>query len=140
VYTLARAPRVDPFAELDRLFDGVLAPRPTAAFDPALDVVEDEEAFVVRAEIPGVHPDDVEITLEEGTLTLRGEKKAEDAPKSGRVHRTERLHGAFTRTLRFGTGIDAEGVVATHRDGVLTVRLPKEAKSRARTIQVRRAD
>lgn len=138
MYTLARAARIDPFTELDRLFDGVL-PR-TPSFEPALDVTEDEEAFVVRAEVPGVDPESVQVTFDDGALTIRGEKRTDDAAKNGRVHRTERVYGAFVRTLRFGSAIDAENVEASHKDGVLTVRLPKEAKARARSIKVRRSE
>lgn len=147
MYTLARAPRLDAFAELDRLFDGFLGRAPSngsgcaadgaCAFEPALEIAEDADAYLVRAELPGLAPEDVTVAFEGDALTLRGEKKPEPAGEKVRTHRSERAYGAFARTIRFPAPVDAEQVTATHRHGVLAVRLPKDAKSRARTVKVR---
>lgn len=140
MYTLSRThrcdPRLDPIAEIERLFGGVGGTEPSA-FAPTLDVSEDEAAFTVRAELPGVAPDDVQVTVEDGVLSIRGEKKSETTETKGRAHRVERRFGRFERSVSFPVAIDPEAVAATHRHGVLTVRLPKDAKSRARTVQVR---
>lgn len=141
--SILRSQRTDPFGDFDRLFDGLLA-RPIATdactvsdFVPPVEVAEDEAGYTVRAEVPGLEPADVEAWIEGDTLTLRGEKKAVAEPKESRVHRTERRYGKFLRVVQFPVPVDAEQVAATHRNGVLQVRVPKSAKARGRSIEIR---
>jgi HSP20 family protein len=124
--------------EMDDLFDrfgtaGALAPR--AAF-PALNLYETPEAFVLTAEVPGVAPEDLEISLEGSTLTLRGERKAAELEDAS-VHRSERLTGSFQRAIDLPVAIDGDKVEAVHRHGVLTLRLPKAPEHRPRQIHVK---
>jgi HSP20 family protein len=126
---------------LDRLFDEMtrdlhlLAPEPSAGaeFAPALEVTEGEGAWTVRAEVPGVAPEDVEVTVTGNVLTIRGEKKRE----SEAAGRSERRYGRFVRTLEFGTDLDAGKVEAKSRNGVLTVTLPKAESSKPKSVAVR---
>ena len=128
-------------AGLDRLFDemtrdfGQLAPTPVAAaeFAPALDVSEPEGAWTVRAEIPGVAPEEIEVSVTGNVLTIRGEKKQESAGGG----RSERRYGKFVRTLEFPTDLDGGKVEAKSRHGVLSVTLPKAESSRPRTVAIK---
>jgi HSP20 family protein len=128
--------------QMNRLFEdflghpfGALAGR--EGWGPAVDVAETEEAVLVTAEIPGVDPAEVEITVSGDELTLRGEKK-EEIEESGRAwHRVERRHGRFVRSIGLPAPVDADRVEAAARDGVLTVTLPKRADARPRRIEVR---
>ena len=131
-----------PYANgLDRLFDemtrdfGLLAPAPLAdaAFDPALDVSEAEGAWTVRADLPGVAPEEVEVSVTGNVLTIRGEKKRESESPG----RSERSYGKFTRTLEFPTDLDGGKVEARSKNGVLTVTLPKAEASKPKTVAVR---
>jgi HSP20 family protein len=128
--------------DLDRIFDqffvqpAVTACAAAVSYAPALELAETDEGFVVRAEVPGLAPEDVQITVEDDVLTIRGEKKAESEEKDGKVVRTERRFGKFVRTVEFGTSVDAEGTTASHRNGVLVVRLPKHPRTRARQVKI----
>jgi HSP20 family protein len=125
--------------EMDELFDrfGAFGPVFTArnAF-PALNLYETEDAYVVTAEVPGVAPEDLEISLEGSTLTLRGERKVA-SEEGASVHRSERPSGAFRRAIDLPVPIDADKVEAVHRLGVLTLRLPKAPEHRPRQITVK---
>jgi len=106
------------------------------AFTPSLDVVEDGENIVVELEVPGLKAGDVEVSFENGELTLKGEKKL--AVKEGApVHRRERLYGAFQRSLTLPWEIQAEKITAEMKDGVLTVALPKAEASKPRKVEVK---
>lgn len=109
------------------------------SFTPSLNVVEDGENIVVDLEVPGLKAGDVEVSFENGELTLKGEKKfaaKENAP----VHRRERLYGAFTRTLTLPWEIVAEKISAEMKDGVLTVTLPKAEASKPRKVAIKVAE
>jgi len=118
---------------LDRLFDemtrdfGLLAPAAFAGaeFSPALDVSEADGAYTVRAELPGVAPEDVEVSVTGNVLTIRGEKKQESESPG----RSERRYGKFVRALEFPTDLDGGKVEARSKNGVLTVTLPKSAEA-----------
>jgi HSP20 family protein len=126
---------------LDRLFDemtrdfGLIAPAPLAdaGFDPAFDVSEAEGAWTVRAELPGVAPEEVEVSVTGNVLTIRGEKKQESQP----LGRSERRYGKFVRALEFPTDLDGGKVEARSKNGVLTVTLPKAEASRPKTVAVK---
>ncbi len=109
----------------------------TAAWFPACDVFEDKEAVKIVAELPGVRPDDVKITLENNLLTIRGEKKQEAEERSERVHRYERSYGSFERRFALPSTVDQEKIQAGYENGVLTVTVPKAERARPREIAIR---
>ena len=125
--------------EMDDLFDrfGTFEPALAArgAFPP-VNLYETEDAYVLTAEVPGLAPADLEISLEGSTVTLRGERKA-ISEEGASVHRSERPVGAFRRAIDLAVPIDADKVEAVHRNGVLTLRLPKAPEHRPRQIQVK---
>ena len=125
---------------LDGFFGGLTAPATHAAFSPAVDVSETEEALVVRAEIPGIPADDVEITVDHGVLLIKGEKKSVRTLEDEQHRWVERRHGTFSRRVRLPDTVDTEDVGATVRDGVLTVTLSKRAEARPRTVKIVQAD
>ena len=125
--------------ELDGLFDRFGAFAPVLAANnpfPALNLYETEDAYVLTAEVPGVAPEELEISLEGATVTLRGERKVA-GDENASVHRSERPAGAFRRAIDLPVPIDGEKVEAVHRNGVLTLRLPKAPEHRPRQISVK---
>jgi HSP20 family protein len=99
-------------------------------------VYEDQDSFRVRAELPGMKKDDINITLHENTLTLSGERK-ERKNTGVKSSRSERIFGRFQRTLTLPRGIEANRVTASYRDGILAVTLPKTEQSKPRPIQIK---
>jgi HSP20 family protein len=140
----------DSFADFDRVqrqleksFLGARS-RPTnpapAVFVPAVDVHEDAEALVLRAELPGVKREDIQIEVEASLLTLKGERKLEEKRDDRRYHRVERVHGTFVRQFQLPRNVDASLIDAQLADGVLTVKLPKREQPTARKIEVKGSD
>lgn len=111
----------------------------TAAFSPAVDIREGNDEYTITAELPGMHPDDVEIALQEGTLLLKGEKKFERENKGEGYHRMERSYGSFRRVIRLPDRVDAEHIEATFNNGLLTLTVPKlpELKPETRKIAIK---
>lgn len=107
-----------------------------AAVAPRVDVAETDSHYQVTAELPGVDEKDVKVSLAEGVLTLEGERKAEQTDDRRGYHRRERTHGSFQRVIRLPGEVDADGVSASFKQGVLTVTLPKAAVARARRVEV----
>lgn len=107
-----------------------------SAWVPAVDVFEDQEAIRIMAELPGVRPEDVKISLENTTLTLRGEKKQVAEEKTERVHRYERAYGTFERTFTLPSTVDTDRIQANYENGILTVTLPKVERARPKEIPV----
>ena len=103
---------------------------------PALDFAETPEAYVVRAELPGVDPQEVEISIEDGRLEISGEKSAEQTEEKQGWFRVERSHGSFHRTVELPGAVDTGKVKAEAKHGVLTINLPKHEESKARKIPV----
>ena len=141
--------RWDPFRqlsslhnEIDRLFEAPLSAltaglQPfTSGWSPALDLHEDKDNFTVRAELPGMKKEEIEISLHDGVLSISGERKEVKHDDSG-VHRSERFVGRFQRTLALPSAVDADKVKATYEDGILTVTLPKSEAAKPRQIQVK---
>jgi HSP20 family protein len=114
------------------------APGTSMAASPKLDVSETETEVKVEAELPGVDEKDVEVTLSDGRLTIKGEKKQEKDEKKKDYHLVERSHGSFARTVGLPFEVDPEQVKASFANGVLTVTLPKppEVKARDKKIQI----
>ncbi len=132
----------DPFADLNRIqreleknFFG--ARNRPADFAPPVDVHEDENNLVLRAELPGVKREDIEIQVDGNVVTLKGERKLEKEQEGRRYHRIERSYGTFVRQFQVPTGVDTSSIDASLTDGVLTVRLPKKAEQKARKIEVK---
>lgn len=143
---LTRRPVLTPFfnSDLGSDFDQLMAGffRPVSASNelsdwrPAADVRETDEAFAVEAELPGMKKEDVSVTFEDGTLTISGERKYEEESNGTNLRRMERAYGSFSRSFRLPREIDAEGVVANFRDGILTVTVPKTETAKPRTIEI----
>jgi HSP20 family protein len=112
---------------------------PGHGVQPRMDLVETSEEFRVELELPGVAKDDVQISLEDDLLTIRGEKKVEERSEEDGVHRLERSYGSFERRVGLSSSIDVERAEATFDKGVLMVRLPKkpEEQAKSHTIPVR---
>ncbi|MCD6416762.1 MAG: Hsp20/alpha crystallin family protein [Planctomycetes bacterium] len=106
-------------------------------FLPAINVSEDKEKVTVTAEVPGMAKDDLEVSLDNGVLTLRGEKKEENVSDETNFHRVERRYGRFERRMRLPSYVDAEKTDASYKDGVLTLEIPKTASATVRSIEIR---
>ena len=103
---------------------------------PAMDLVETDDHFVLRADLPGMSEDDVKIELEDNTLTVSGERKAEHESEGEGYYRVERASGSFSRSLTLPQGVDAEAVAASFDRGVLEVRIPKPEQRKPRRIEI----
>jgi HSP20 family protein len=142
--------RWDPFRdlmsiqnELNRLFGrtyggGEPASGQTGSWAPALDVYETVDRFVVTVELPGIEPEDVEVSVEDSTLTIKGQREFfyKDATEDS-FQRIERRYGAFSRTLSMPTTADTERVEASFNKGVLTIELPKREEAKPKRVTVR---
>jgi HSP20 family protein len=124
--------------DMERLFDsltGFTGHRSAGVF-PAINVSEDGDSVYVRAELPGIESDDLDITIEKETLTIAGKRKKASEGDSVSYHRREREWGAFRRSISLSTRVDPDNVKARYVDGVLTVTLPKAAEVRPKQITV----
>ncbi len=126
--------RFDPFRELTRLHDALAG---QGTWVPPVDIFEAaDKALVMKVELPEMKREAIAVTVEHGTLTISGERPwPADVPK-GDVRRVERAYGRFSRRFALPTAVDASGVVADYKDGVLTVRVPMREESKPRTIPV----
>jgi HSP20 family protein len=133
---------VAPQRELDRFFREAFSPVfgegevSTRTWAPPVDIYENGDSLVLKAELPGVNPDDVEIRVEDNTLYLKGERKFEKEVKEQNYHRVERSYGTFTRTFSLPNSVDADKVGATYKDGVLTLTMPKKEEAKPKTIKI----
>jgi HSP20 family protein len=131
--------RPEPFTrEVDRLFDAFLgqADRQGRRWVPPVDLVEAENHFVLKADLPGLTQDDVAIEVQDGTLSISGERKAEHEQRERGWYRIERSFGSFSRSLTLPEGVDPNGIKAEFRDGVLEVRIPKPEERKPRRIEI----
>jgi len=127
--------------DFDRMFRGVFSPEgegdlSTRTWAPPVDIYENGDNLVLKAEVPGVNPDDVEIRVEDNTLYLKGERKFEKEVKEQNYHRVERTYGTFTRSFSLPNSVDADKVTASYNDGVLTLTMPKKEEAKPRTIKI----
>lgn len=143
--------RWDPFKEMDELqrrlgsVFGLSTPRhingkeemTVAQWQPLVDVTEDDHGYLIKAELPEVKKDEVKVTVENGVLTISGERKLEKEEQNKRYHRIERSYGSFTRSFTVPDDADAAKVAAEFKDGLLTVRLAKSETARPRSIEVK---
>jgi HSP20 family protein len=143
--TASERSAVDLRREMDNLFDrffgdmGWPARGLSRTFAPAFDLSENEDEFVVKAELPGVDPKEVDINLTGNLLTIKGEKKEQSEEKGENFHRVERSYGSFSRSFQLPCEVQKDKVTAKYKDGVLDLRLPKaeEAKRKAFKIEVK---
>lgn len=144
--------RWDPFREmlsmrqnLDRLVDSALGSQgwaPTVEYDWSLplDVSEDADQYVIKASLPGMNPDDLDITYANNLLTIKGEIKEETESGEGKYHLRERRYGVFVRSLTLPSRINYDKAQATYERGVLTLRLPKSEELKPKKITVQSTD
>jgi len=131
-----------PFSAFGRVFDDFLGRGWLRTDDvdrliaPSLDLVEDAQAYVVTAELPGLKKEDVQIQLEDGVLSISGEKRQEAEGKEMTFHRMERRYGSFYRAVTLPAGVDVDKVDARFEHGVLTVRVPKREEVKAKAIKI----
>jgi HSP20 family protein len=129
-------------SEMNRLFNTVFeGPSSTSGnvmrrWMPAMDLVESGDHFILRADLPGMSEEDVDIEFEDGTLTVSGERKAEHEEEKEGYHRVERSFGSFSRSLTLPQGIDADSVTAKFDRGVLEIRVPKPEQRKPRRITI----
>ena len=125
--------------EIDRLFEfpfGELAgQRFFNEWAPAVDLYEDKDSFIVKAELPGMEKKNIDVSLHDGALTISGERRHEER-KEGATHRTERFYGKFQRTVTLPTKVEGDKVKANYKDGILTISLPKAEEAKPKQIEV----
>jgi HSP20 family protein len=120
--------------EIGRLFDARL--NPVSEWTPAVDVKETEKEYIIHADVPGVQPDDIDVTLEDGVLTIKGVRNWENKEETDNYKRVERARGSFYRRFALPDTADAESVSAKSKDGVLEIIIPKQEKVLPRKIKV----
>ena len=128
--------------EMDRLFDrffeGKWEDVPALGdWMPSLDLSETKDSLVAKVEVPGMEPKDIQISLQESLLTIKGEKKHEKEEKDERYYRMERAYGEFTRSVRLPVAVDGSKVAASFKNGLLTVTLPKTPAAKGSTIPIK---
>lgn len=140
----------DPISELEemstrlnRFFGRAAVPSATdnemlkmADWTPSADIHETDNAYVIKAEIPGVKKEDVKVTVEDGVLTIRGERKAEKEETGKKFHRIERSYGSFLRSFRMPDMADDGTAKAEFKDGMLNITLPKSEKARTKAVNI----
>jgi HSP20 family protein len=128
----------EPFTrEIDRVFDAFFGqPDQGRRWVPPMDLVEAEDHFLLKADLPGLTEGDVSIEVQDGTLTISGERKAEHERREGGFYRIERSFGSFNRSLTLPDGVDPEGIAASFSHGVLEVRIPKPEERKPRRISI----
>ena len=108
-----------------------------ADWSPLADITEDDKEYVIKAELPDLKTEDVKVTVENGVLTISGERNLEKEEKGKKYHRVERAYGSFLRAFTLPDDADAEKIQAEFKDGILTVHLPKSEKARPKQIEVK---
>jgi HSP20 family protein len=142
--------RWDPFRDLvtlrdkmNRLFEDAVRGEEkdliTSSWAPAVDIYETEDELVLAAEVPGVEEKDVEISVEDNTLSIRGERKFQKETKEENYHRIERSYGSFYRSFTLPSYVDQERIHAEHESGVLKVHMPKKPEVKPRKVKILKA-
>jgi HSP20 family protein len=142
--------RWDPFRELEDMSDRLnrVFARPAtrtngkealtvADWAPTVDISETESEYLIKAELPEVKKDEVKVTLEDGILTIQGERRREKDEKTTKYHRVERSYGSFVRSFSLPDQVEENGVKAEYKDGMLNLRIPKSEKAKPRAIEVK---
>jgi HSP20 family protein len=126
--------------QLNRLLELAIPagePSVLTGWAPALDAHEEGDRFVVALDLPGLKREPIKVSVENGVLTVSGERSQEKSTQEGVVHRTERIYGKFSRTVALPTAVDSTRVTASYKDGVLTVNLPKLEEAKPKQIEVK---
>ncbi len=128
--------------EMDRLWDSFFERRPVkieegAEFLPALDLAETGNELVVKCEVPGLDPKDIDISLSDGMLTIKGEKKQEREEKEADYHLVERSYGAFTRSIQLPKEVQSDKINASYKNGILKITLPKSEGAKKKEIKIK---
>ncbi|MGQ9672923.1 MAG: Hsp20/alpha crystallin family protein [Candidatus Aminicenantales bacterium] len=145
--------RWDPFRDLmtlrdrmNRLFEDVFTSARgeekeliSSSWTPAVDIYEDENQLVLMAEVPGIDEKDIEIKLEDNTLSIQGERKIEKETKEENYHRIERAYGSFYRSFTLPNYIDQEKIQAEHENGILKITMPKRPELKPRKVKILKA-
>jgi HSP20 family protein len=123
----------------NRLLEGKLEEEYSAAAEwaPSMDVSETKDSLIVKVEVPGMDSKDIQISLQENLLTIKGEKRQEQEEKDEHYHRVERTYGMFARSVRLPVTVDASKVAASFKNGLLTITLPKTPTSKGTTIPIK---
>jgi HSP20 family protein len=142
--------RWDPFRELEDMSDRLnrVFSRPAlraagkenltvADWIPTVDISETDGEYLIKAELPEVKKEDVKVTVEDGVLTIQGERRQEKEEKGKKFHRVERSYGSFVRSFSLPESVDESGVKADYKDGVLSLHLPKSGKVKPKSIDVK---
>ncbi len=129
--------------EMNRLFDSSLGGLKTresglleGAWNPAIDIYDSKDNIMVKADVPGMKKDEIDISVHGDTLVIKGEKKQENKTKEKDFVRTERFYGSFNRTLRLPSEVDSEKVNASYMNGVLEIVLPKKEEARPKQLKI----
>jgi len=140
--------RWDPFADVDSLFNRVLSRSGRWArlasdvgngnleWSPSADISETEKEFVIRAELPAVKKEDVQVLLDEGMITIKGERKQQKEDKNEKYHRVESFYGSFERSFSLPDNVKSDAVHCESKDGILTVHIPKAEISKSKPKQI----
>lgn len=148
--TLYRGRAPSPFDEMDRLFDrffgrrfgymwwpGIRWPEEMEVVYPSVDIFEDKDKVVVKAELPGIKKEELDVNITENTITISGEKKKEEKVKEKNFYRLERSRGAFRRSFTLPAGVQSTKAKAKFTDGVLEIRIPKTEEAKKKEVKVR---
>lgn len=139
----ARLPGIQEFQnEVEKLFDDFfttasLEPTGERNWTPAVDIIEENDKYLLKAELPGIKEKDIRLNVENNTLTLQGERKEEKEIKEGKCHRTERFYGTFYRAFQLPNNLETDKIKAHYKDGILEVELPKSAESKPKQIEIK---
>jgi HSP20 family protein len=136
--------RWDPFREFNALparFGGLFGrnwelPMSTTTWNPSVDIFENENEVVLKAEVPGMNAKDIEVRLENNVLMLKGERHFEKEAKEENYHRVEREYGAFSRSFELPTAVNGDKVTAEYKDGILKIVLPKKEETKPKAIKI----
>jgi len=138
----------DPFREMEEMMDRWYTASPVKSllrrndslmmsdWMPSIDVKENKEAFMIKAELPGVEKENVSVTYEDGVLTIKGEKKVEKEEKDDKTHHVECSYGSFMRSFTLPGEIKADKIEASYKDGILKLRIPKSEESRKKQMDI----
>ncbi len=136
----------DPWREIEDMFDrytkavgwprGSQEAMASSDWSPRVDIVEAEQEFLIKADIPGVEKDHVKVSVENGVLTIQGERRTEKEEKDAKFHRVERFTGTFVRRFTVPENVDADAIKAVFKDGMLTLHLPKTQKALPKAIDI----
>lgn len=139
MFDLARWEPFDSLNLIDNLFEDTwrqAQPTAAAVWYPPVDILESKDSYLIRAELPGMKQEDFNLELNDGTLTLSGERKVEKPAEGAAYHRSERPAGKFSRSFHLPQTVAQEGIKATYRDGILEVHVPKAEEAKPRKITV----